>query len=87
MAVDTTALREPVLADPGPLNVELTRLGFVISVGVRLLLEVARSCPDPRRSTRPRPAALAPAGCAPQRSGRHSRDTYFALKNPGSGRV
>ena len=40
----TTAIREPVLAlfaDPRPITVDLTRLGFVTSVGAGLLLEVA----------------------------------------------
>ena len=40
----TTAIRELVqaeLADPRPVTVDLTRLGFVTSVGGGLLLEVA----------------------------------------------
>jgi anti-anti-sigma factor len=40
----TTAIREPVLAelaDARPITVDLTRLGYVTSVGAGLLLEVA----------------------------------------------
>jgi anti-anti-sigma factor len=40
----TTAIRELVLAeltDPRPITVDLTRLGFVTSVGAGLLLELA----------------------------------------------
>jgi anti-anti-sigma factor len=38
------AIREPVLAelaDPRPVTVDLTRLGFVTSIGAGLLLEIA----------------------------------------------
>jgi hypothetical protein len=60
LALGEAAVREPLLAEPAaghPVTLDLTRLGFVTSVGVGLLLEAARTAGDLE-------ALLPPAGPA-----------------------